>query len=139
AAAAGSVLHPEADLHGHLEVAHGPVDDVTTNLGDLEPVEVAQGFAGTLDAIADGLVHALARRPCQLGDLVGRVLAHPRSLTQSGCSGRVPSRSRPSPPGAPRGGGWPRSAPRIRVRTTWPPGPKRPGHRWSRAECAGSV
>ena len=36
-----------------LEVLDGAVLDLAADLGDLEPVEVPQGLAGALDAVAE--------------------------------------------------------------------------------------
>src|SRR6476469_1711203 len=72
------VLEAEADLHAHLEVLDGAVLGLAANLGDLEPVDVAQRLAGALDAVADGLVDAVGRRADDLGDAVG-AFAHASS------------------------------------------------------------
>ena len=42
-----------------LEVLDGAVLDLAAHLGHLEPVDVAQGAGGPLDAVADGLVDAV--------------------------------------------------------------------------------
>ena len=58
-AAVGSALQFEPDLHRHLKVAHVAVDDMAADLGDFEPVEIAQGLAGPRDPVADRLLDAL--------------------------------------------------------------------------------
>ena len=69
----GSALQLEPDLHRHLKVAHFAVDDVAAYLGNLEPVEVTQGFAGPRDPVADRLLDAVAGCPHHFGYLVRRV------------------------------------------------------------------
>ncbi len=58
-----------------LEVLDGAVVEMTADLGDLEPVEAAQGRAGALDAVADGVVETLLGGADDLGDAVC-VVAH---------------------------------------------------------------
>src|SRR6476469_1142332 len=72
------VLEAEADLHAHLGVLDGAVLGLPADLGDLEPVDVAQRLAGALDAVADGLVDAVGRGADDLGDAVG-AFAHASS------------------------------------------------------------
>ncbi len=73
------VLETEADLHAHLVVtdricgAREVVGDVSADLRDLEPVEVAKGARGAVDAVADGLVDPVRRGADDLGDSVGAV------------------------------------------------------------------
>src|SRR4051812_48434845 len=67
------VLEAEAELEADLEVLDGVVLDLAADLGDLEPVEVAQRLRRPLDAVADGLVDALGGRPDDLGDAVDTV------------------------------------------------------------------
>src|SRR6266568_2594465 len=63
-------LELEPDLQADLEVADGAVDDVPADLGDLEPVEAAQGAAGAADRVVDGLVDRVGRGPDKFGDPV---------------------------------------------------------------------
>src|SRR5688500_15395810 len=67
------VLEAEADLHADLEVLDDPVLGLSADLGDLEPVDVAQGLAGALDAVADRLVDAVGRGADDLRDAIGAV------------------------------------------------------------------
>lgn len=64
------VFKPEPDLYRHLKVTNFAVDQVTADLRDLEPVEVSECGVGPRDAIADGLVDAVRRRPDNLGDAI---------------------------------------------------------------------
>src|SRR5207249_1572422 len=69
--------------HRDLELTDVPVGDRARDLLDLEPVDVANGLAGARDAVPYRLVDALARRPDDLGQPVGRLLV----------VGHIPSRS----------------------------------------------
>src|SRR6185369_5600081 len=69
----GSALHSEPDLHRDLKVADVAVDDVAANLGDFEPVEIAERLARPRDPVANRLLDALGRCPHHLGHLVRRV------------------------------------------------------------------
>src|SRR6185437_6789295 len=71
-------LVAQAELHLHLVVIDLAVDDMAADLGHLEPFEIAQGFRGGVDAVADRLVEAAARAADNLGDAVD-MIAH-RSL-----------------------------------------------------------
>jgi hypothetical protein len=69
------ILEPEAELHRDLEVLDMVVDDLAADLGNLEPVEMAEGVAGSADGVLDGIVDALLGRPDDLGDAV-RAIGH---------------------------------------------------------------
>ena len=73
------VVEAEPDLHGDLEPPDCAVVQRAADVGHLEPVQVAQRPAGAPDAVADGVVDALARRPDDLSDLVGVVHEQLRS------------------------------------------------------------
>src|SRR5690606_37263580 len=67
-AGCSGVLEPETDLQTDLDVRDPALGELAADLGDLEPVEVAQGLRGSADAVADGLDHALRRGADDLGD-----------------------------------------------------------------------
>src|SRR6478672_10005132 len=71
--AASLVLEAEADLEADLEVLDSAVLDLSPDLGDLEPVDVAQRLAGPLDGVADRLVDPVGRGADDLADAVGAV------------------------------------------------------------------
>src|SRR5256886_17124130 len=75
----GRLLQLEPDLEGHLEMADRAVGDVPADLGDLEPVQLAQRRSGPADRVADGLLDRVRRGPDDLGDAVGVV--HLRTLS----------------------------------------------------------
>src|SRR5690606_3690360 len=84
---------PEADLQTHLPVLDLPLLDLPAHLGHLEPVQVAQGFRGPADAVADGLIDAVVRGADDLGDAVG-VVRHAGG--SSPWRLRVPARTPPA-------------------------------------------
>jgi len=64
-----SALHAEAELQRHLVVVHRPlVVEVAADLGDLEPVEVAQRLARPSQGNVDRLLDGLRRRSDDLAD-----------------------------------------------------------------------
>src|SRR3954452_19621101 len=71
----------------------GVVLHLAAHLRDLEPVEMAQGAGGSLDAVADGLVDALGRGADDLGDTV-RAVCHdaPQRLGAAVFADRRPGR-----------------------------------------------
>ena len=77
-----SVLEPEADLEPDLEVGDLVIDDLATDLGHLEPVEVPEGLPGAVQRAADRGLDSLRRRADDLGDPVG-ALAHACLHTRS--------------------------------------------------------
>src|SRR5687767_12749543 len=82
-----TVLEPEPDLHADLEVGQLVVLHRPSDLGDLEPVDVAQGLGGSTDAVADRLVDAVRAAADDLGDAIDVVHA-----------GSEPRLTRPCPP-----------------------------------------
>src|SRR5207249_2043183 len=46
-------LDPESDFQADLEVLDVAVEELPTNFGDLEPVEVPGGFSSTCDRVGD--------------------------------------------------------------------------------------
>src|SRR5262249_32723394 len=74
----------EADLQRHLEGVDLTILDGAANLLDLEPVEAAQGFGGTMYGVADRLRDVLFRHTDQLDPLV-RALRH-GPLLSAGCA-----------------------------------------------------
>src|SRR5919108_6605678 len=85
---AAVLLEPEADLQPDLEVLDVAVHDVAADLGDLEPVEVAQGAARARDRVADRRVDAVRRRSDDLADGV-HVVGHRRVLTEGRGAGAL--------------------------------------------------
>src|SRR5690349_20620387 len=68
-ASARSALHAEAELERHLVVVHvALVSEVAAQLGDLEPVEVAQRLARSGQGDVDRLLDRLRRRSDDLAD-----------------------------------------------------------------------
>src|SRR3954464_2337394 len=84
------VLEGEAHLEGHLVVRDLAVLDVPTDLGDLEPPDLAQGLRGALDGSLDRVVHARLGRPDDLG-LPVDVVRHSGLLVARGTRSRAPS------------------------------------------------
>jgi hypothetical protein len=64
------VLEPEPDLHPDLEVGQLVVLHRPSDLGDLEPVDVAQRPGGSADPVADRLVHTVRAAADDLGDAI---------------------------------------------------------------------
>src|SRR3954470_2598335 len=87
-----AVFEAEADLHTDLVVVDLVVDQVTADLGDLEPVEVPQGLAGPGEAVGDRLVQALLGRTNDLRDPVGAI-AHETNLSILAAPGRTARRT----------------------------------------------
>jgi len=67
----GCFVEPEPDLQPDLDVAEFAVDDVPADLGDLEPVQPAQGSRGATDGALDRVIDPLRRRADYFGDSVG--------------------------------------------------------------------
>jgi RNA polymerase sigma-70 factor (ECF subfamily) len=67
------VLEPEPDLHPYLEMGQLVVLHRPSDLGDLEPVDVAQRAGGSADPMADRLVHAVRAAADDLGDAIDMV------------------------------------------------------------------
>src|SRR6476659_3268457 len=76
-----AALEAEPALEADLEVPDLAVGDVPADLGDLEPVEVAQRPARAGHAVADRRIDAVGGRPDDLGDAV-HVVAHRAVLTE---------------------------------------------------------
>src|SRR6266542_5347003 len=70
------LVEAEPDLHRDLEVADLAVLKVAADVGDLEPVEVAQGGARSGDAVAHRLVDRVRGGSHDLGDPVDVVGHH---------------------------------------------------------------
>src|SRR3954468_1310687 len=81
-------LQAEAELQPHLEVVDPAVADVAADLGDLEPVEVAERPARARDRVADRGGDAVGRRPHDLADGVD-VVAHARVLAEGRVRHRI--------------------------------------------------
>src|SRR4051794_27302430 len=69
------VVEPESDLDGHLPVRHLSVGEMTTDLGHLEPVDVAKRLVRAAHRVADRVVDTVGRGAHDLGDSVD-VLGH---------------------------------------------------------------
>lgn len=54
-----AVLQAHADLQPDLPMRHLAVLDVAAHLGDLEPIQVPQGFGCAFDGLADRIVGGL--------------------------------------------------------------------------------
>jgi hypothetical protein len=67
------VLEAEADLQPDLPVRDLPVLQLAPDLGDLEPVQVAQRLRRAADGVADGLVDAVGRAADDLRDPENRI------------------------------------------------------------------
>jgi hypothetical protein len=67
------VFEAEANFHRHLEMLDLTLDDVAADLRDLEPIDVPQRLRRAMDAVSNGLLQALPRRPDDLADSVGAV------------------------------------------------------------------
>ena len=57
------VVEPEAEPQLHLIVGNLAVGDVPADLGDLEPLHMAQGFRGPCDGALDGSSMPLSDDP----------------------------------------------------------------------------
>src|SRR5690625_465688 len=68
-------LEAEAHLQADLEMPDLAILHVSADLGDLEPVQVAQRFVRPPDGVADRIVDALCGGADDLSDSV-RVIAH---------------------------------------------------------------
>src|SRR5437868_7694128 len=85
----GPTKHPrsgifvaESDLHCDLEVLDVLAVDVTPDFVDFEPVEMAERPRHGSDAVVDGGIDAVGRRPDDMGDRVRVVFAHWADRTQ---------------------------------------------------------
>jgi hypothetical protein len=65
-----SVLQAEADFESDLPVVDLALVKVTSNFVDLEPVEVANRLAGSLDCVSNGCVDAILGSANDFGDSV---------------------------------------------------------------------
>jgi hypothetical protein len=68
-----SSVQPEPHLHLHLVLGDFAVGDAAAELGDFEPVDVAERLGGALDAGGDGFLERLARGTDDLHELVNLV------------------------------------------------------------------
>jgi hypothetical protein len=64
----GRLVETEADLQRDLEAAAAVVLDPAARVGDLEPVQVVQGFRGAGDGALDRVVDALGGGADDLAD-----------------------------------------------------------------------
>jgi hypothetical protein len=81
-----AVVEAEADLHRHLEPHDVTLVHRAADVGDLEPVEVAQRLRRPPDAAADRGVDAVRRRPDDLGDLVRVIHRNPPGTERADAS-----------------------------------------------------
>jgi hypothetical protein len=56
-----ALFETEADLESDMEVGDLAVYDLTTDLGDLEPVQVPQSLTGAAQCVPDGRLDAIRR------------------------------------------------------------------------------
>src|SRR5579875_590446 len=69
----GLSLQPEAQLDADLEDRLGVVFNQSADLGDFEPIDVAQGLRGLLERVAYRLLNAVFGNPDHVDNLVGVV------------------------------------------------------------------
>jgi len=103
-------LVAKAKLHTDLVMADTTIADVSLDLGDLEPLEIPEGFRSRFDTVLDGILNTGFRCADDLGDAVNMIahLRYPatvgvRGEFQPGVCGGVPDGSlQISPPASTR-------------------------------------
>ena len=75
-----SVFEAVAELHRDLEVVHGSVTHVSTDLGYLEPVDMAHALRGTSDGLVNGIVDTHLGGSDDLGESVCAIHVAPLSI-----------------------------------------------------------
>ena len=66
----GRVLKTIAQLEGDLEVVDIAIFDIATHIGHLKPIEVPKRLGPASDAIANGAIYPLLRRPDYLNKTI---------------------------------------------------------------------